>query len=98
MKRSSFLKSLLGIAVAPKVLAEVDLPVNNIVPITQSNASGVLTVNQRYISAIQFLDTRAINPDIWCKFNNTYYSKAFSEKAKKLNKLRNEIIINTDSR
>ena len=64
MKRGSFLKSLLGIAVAPKVLTEIDLPIKNIVPIGQSNATGVAVANKGYIGAIQFLDKRELLNDV----------------------------------
>jgi hypothetical protein len=54
MKRSSFLKSLLGIAVAPKVLAEVDAAVVKDVPYKGKYAKSLLE-STRFIDKEEIL-------------------------------------------
>jgi hypothetical protein len=75
MKRSSFLKSLLGIAIAPKVLVDVASKKPDFIPVVwpetpikdmswvtlKGRRVGSSYLHKSYISAIQFLDQREIS-------------------------------------
>lgn len=80
MNRGNFLKSLAAIIAAPSVLKDLKPKENNIgldeindskpcytseEILTKFNETGVLLANKRFVSAIEFLDERDINPNIY---------------------------------
>jgi hypothetical protein len=64
MKRSSFLKSVLGIAVAPKIVIEATVTEAALPVVTASDVANEFANNKRlygrYVSAIDFIDSREI--------------------------------------
>jgi hypothetical protein len=94
MNRGKFLKSLLGIAIAPKVLAEVT-PVAEVateaatewipqVGFTQGN------MMRRFVSSIDFLDQREINPNIISRMPDDLIDFVAKQNEIKTNKITND--------
>jgi hypothetical protein len=63
MKRSSFLKSLIGLAAAPSILSEMKLSVG-------AEATNVGAIHKRYLSAVTLLDARDLSPGLLSMIEN----------------------------